>query len=566
MKNIIEKESGSNVMNSKKWKKLKKNPKAFFRDSRLNVFNLLKKQQLNRASIHNPNNKNLEHSTHAVINHPSSKNQININQTFLASNEETILKPLLETFDFEYLIKQLNQFDVTAVYIKPINENFKPALCILSQQKEEFLRKFLSFAYHENITFKYKINHKLKTPNSINEFWKDLKTVQYIDIRLSTTRIVGDKNNYFWFRLEFCLEETDFIMFPTNNLVSRKLWKHTAEQYKLFQSGIQNYANILTYSHEQKINFDIDLVFTWVNSDDSDWQALYHQYKPNTDSDANSKSRFYSRDELKYALRSWEKYGSFIRKIFIVSNCREPEWLDKNHPKIEWIPHESIIPASALPTFSSHAIEACLHKIPGLSNHFIYSNDDILLVKPLTPYVFFHHNGIAKLRMEPYGNVNGEVTKGEPDYLNAARNGTRLLEKEFGQTPTQLHTHSPQSMRVDVLSEMNEKYKEHFDKTIHNKFRNIHDISVTSYFYQHYALLSGKALLANEKTEIVIERHDYKAKLNLIQSKSIDKDYTSMPISVCLNDGAQSYLNEQWNLEIIRFLETFLPDPASFEI
>lgn len=546
------------MMNSKKWKKLKNNPKGFFRDSKLNVFKLARKYTLTHANIQNPN---------TVSNSSLQKSNTNlgIEQFFLDSNKENLLKPMDVPFDFDYMIEQLKSYDINAVYIKPVNESLKPALCVLSQAKEDFLKKFLSFCYNENCSFKYKNNNKLKTPESINQFWKDLASIPYIDIRLATTRTMGNEANYFWFRLEFCLEEAEYIMFPTNNPISRKLWKHTSQQYNLFKSGIQNYKTILRFPHEQKINFDIDLVFTWVNSDDPDWQNLYRQYKPETESDANSTSRFYSRDELKYALRSWDKYGSFIRKIFIVSNCNAPEWLNIDHPNIEWVPHEVIIPDSALPTFSSHAIEACLHKIPGLSNHFIYSNDDILLIKPLDPYVFFHHNGIAKLRMEPYGNVNGNLTEGEPDYLNAARNGTRLLEQAFLQTPTQLHTHSPQSMRVDVLQEMNEKYKNDFDRTIHNKFRDIHDISVTSYFYQHYALLSGRALQADEKTEMVIERHDYKKKLNLIKSKNINKDYATMPISVCINDGADSYLNEEWNFEVTSFLESFLTQPSVFE-
>ncbi|HGK6157387.1 TPA: hypothetical protein ACJ3HD_002201 [Neisseria meningitidis] len=36
-------------------------------------------------------------------------------------------------------------------------------------------------------------------------------------------------------------------------------------------------------------------------------------------------------------------------------------------------------------------------------------------------------------------------------------------------------------------------------------------------------------------------------------------------MSVCINDGADSHLNEEWNVQVIKFLETLFPLPSSFE-
>ncbi|CKL04861.1 stealth conserved region 3 domain-containing protein [Neisseria meningitidis] len=163
------------------------------------------------------------------------------------------------------------------------------------------------------------------------------------------------------------------------------------------------------------------------------------------------------------------------------------------------------------------------------------------------------------------GNVNGECTEGEPDYLNGARNANTLLEKEFKKFTTKLHTHSPQSMRTDILFEMEKKYPEEFNRTLHNKFRSLDDIAVTGYLYHHYALLSGRALQSSDKTELVQQNHDFKKKLNNVVTLTKERNFDKLPLSVCINDGADSHLNEEWNVQVIKFLETLFPLPSSFE-
>lgn len=95
--------------------------------------------------------------------------------------------------------------------------------------------------------------------------------------------------------------------------------------------------------------------------------------------------RFAEHDELKYSLRSVVKNAPWVRKIHIVTNGQVPAWLNLNHPKIHIVTHEEIFTnRSYLPTFSSPAIEANLHRIPGLSKRFIYFNDDIFVMTPVT--------------------------------------------------------------------------------------------------------------------------------------------------------------------------------------
>lgn len=532
-------------MNKRKWEKLKRNPKAFFLDSKMNIFRFFTVKSVERHLL----------------------KEEKIKKTNYFNGVYCMLKPIRsDDFNFEYLVEQLQQYNVKGVYIKPLHPSLKSALCILKSDRTSFFKEFVSFLSNEGINLAYKCENNVKRPQSVQAFWQDTAHLKNFDVRLSTNRVLGEQNSSFWFRLEFLEEESDFILFPTANYVSRRLWKHTIAGTDVFRKGLHDYRSVLNKPFAYQHRFDVDVVFTWVNSDDTDWQKLYAQYKPDFNSDATSTSRFYSRDELKYALRSWEKYGNFVRKIFVVSNCAPPAWLNLENPKIEWIWHEKIMPKEVLPTFSSHAIETSLFRIPGLSNYFIYSNDDFLLVRPLTVENFYYHNGIAKLRLENWGNVNGEVTEGEPDYLNGARNANALLEQEFGLSTTQLHTHSPQSMRVDVLQEMYGKYGQHFDETMSHKFRTKDDIAVTGYFYHHYALLSGRALQSTDKTELVQQNHpNFQKKLNNIVKLNMERKYDQLPLSVCVNDGADSHLNETWNIEVMKFLDALFPQKSTFE-
>ena len=93
--------------------------------------------------------------------------------------------------------------------------------------------------------------------------------------------------------------------------------------------------------------------------------------------------------DSRYSLRSLEVNAPWIRNIYIVTNGQVPSWLDTTNPRVHIITHAMIFPnASFLPTFSSPAIEMNLHRIPGLSDYFIYFNDDVFLGRPVFPYDF----------------------------------------------------------------------------------------------------------------------------------------------------------------------------------
>ncbi|KAK7149624.1 hypothetical protein R3I94_009059 [Phoxinus phoxinus] len=106
-----------------------------------------------------------------------------------------------------------------------------------------------------------------------------------------------------------------------------------------------------------------------------------------------SASRFEDNEELRYSLRSIEKHAPWVRHIFIVTNGQIPSWLNLDNPRISVVTHQDIFHnQSHLPTFSSPAIETHIHRIPGLSQKFIYLNDDVMFGKDVWPDDFYSHS------------------------------------------------------------------------------------------------------------------------------------------------------------------------------
>ncbi len=229
------------------------------------------------------------------------------------------------------------------------------------------------------------------------------------------------------------------------------------------------------------------------------------------------------------------------------------------------MPHEHIIEAEFLPTFSSHAIETALHRIPGIAEHWVYSNDDFYLLRNVSKSDLFHSNGIARLRLEEFGTVVGSAADGEPDYLNGARNAAELLRRDFGRWPVRLHTHSPQSMNAAVLHEMEQRYPDEFQTTRGNKFRHPTDVAVTGFFYHHYAFMTGRAVADGAPVLLVQQNHRYKRVFDeILGLRAIGGPSPYM--SVCVNDGRGSDRNEDWQQRAFEFLNMLLPETSEFEV
>lgn len=139
--------------------------------------------------------------------------------------------------------------------------------------------------------------------------------------------------------------------------------------------------------HIQKVSHPIDFVIPWVDGSDPEWLKEYSRYS--SEPGDSSAKRFRDWDLLRYWFRGVEQFAPWVNRVFFVTWGHVPAWLNTSHPKLEVVRHEDYIPQRFLPTFSSHTIELNLHRIKGLSEHFVYFNDDMYLLRPVEESYFF---------------------------------------------------------------------------------------------------------------------------------------------------------------------------------
>ena len=141
---------------------------------------------------------------------------------------------------------------------------------------------------------------------------------------------------------------------------------------------------------------DIDLVYLWVDGNDPVWLTKKNEFLPadrQVDPQVAGECRYVENDELRYSLRSVEKFAPWIRRVYIVTDDQTPAWLDTSNPRIRVVSHREIMPAEILPVFNSCTIELFLPRIPGLAEHFLYANDDMFFSRPVDPGFFFDAAG-----------------------------------------------------------------------------------------------------------------------------------------------------------------------------
>lgn len=170
---------------------------------------------------------------------------------------------------------------------------------------------------------------------------------------------------------------------------------------------------------------DIDLVITYVDSSDPIWRQTYnetsrkHNKLPVCDS-----SRFREWNTLKYIMRGTQMYMPWIRKIHLIVErpSQVPNWVRKDNVNIVY--HPFIIPGEYLPTYNSTCIEQFMWRISGLSEHFLYANDDMIPVNPLKPSDFFDDDGNPKIE------INERLfTEESGMYAHHLHNGESLVRK-----------------------------------------------------------------------------------------------------------------------------------------
>ena len=288
-----------------------------------------------------------------------------------------------------------------------------------------------------------------------------------------------------------------------------------------------------------KARLPIDVVFTWVDNTDPVWQKKYQA----ANQDANpslglysaDEARFANHNELYYSVYSVQKFMPWVRNIYIVTDEQTPHCLSEgNHTNIKIIDHTEIIEPQYLPTFNSHVIEAHLHKIPGLSENFIYFNDDVFVARPLKAEHFFRPNGIASLfiaaKQLSKMRKKGLITP----TLSASFNSINLLQRyhnNFIDMPL-VHTYVPLKKSMYELAW--QKYENEIRSFLPNKLRTNDDWNMATFLVPWLTYLNGKAVFTREVCYYFNIRS---AHAPIQYAKLLRKNHSGQqPHSFCAND------------------------------
>ena len=150
----------------------------------------------------------------------------------------------------------------------------------------------------------------------------------------------------------------------------------------------------------------IDAVILWVNGNDKKHQDKILKFVKNKNLVKNKafRTRYDQVNEIKYTIDSLLKFAPFLRKIHLITDNQKPDFINKKNKdkynKIFLVDHKKIFEGyqEYLPTFNCRSIETCMYRTPGLSEHFIYLNDDFFLIRH-TKIEDFFRAGLPVLRL-----------------------------------------------------------------------------------------------------------------------------------------------------------------------
>ena len=326
---------------------------------------------------------------------------------------------------------------------------------------------------------------------------------------------------------------------------------------------------------------EIDLVCPWVDGNDPAWQQERRRYaSPDLQS---GEGLFRDWDLMRYWFRGVEKALPWIRTVHFVTWGHLPPWLNTAHPKLHIVRHEAFIPRSYLPTFNSIVISTNVHRIPGLAEQFIYSNDDCFYLDQVAPEEYFqsglpcdclHIQPITEACTDHFGHIlwNNISCLNEhfdlpscmkehrkkwfadcyPDEVTAAN---RLAES-LRHFPGFDSPHLPQPYLKSTFATVWEKARPRLHYACQQKFRTWSGHS--EWLMRYWQLASGEFVPYVRKGGRAIALDKPKADIR-------DTVLSTQNRVICLNEGTQAvdFISRRDYLK--KLFERVLPQKSAFE-
>ena len=334
----------------------------------------------------------------------------------------------------------------------------------------------------------------------------------------------------------------------------------------------------------------IDFVITWVDGADPIWykeklETLKKQGKTAEEMIDNSTSRYRDWDILKYWFRGVEKFAPWVNQIHFVTYGHVPDWLNEKHSKLHIVKHEDFIPQEFRPTFSSHPIEWNFQRIEGLTENFVYFNDDMFLIKKVSPEDFFRDERPVDMlalqpdvanaddQIMPYVYLNNAMVLAK--YFDKRENmkkqpgayfhpgyplmyfGYNLLEMAFPRFTGFYTVHGPSPLKKETYRFFWKNEEELLHHVCCHPFRHKEDIS--QYVLREYQKLSGNFVPKNI--------HKFCRYFNLQPEnpelvKTIMKQKSKC---ICINDSNFEIPYEKVKQELNHAFSILFPEKSQFE-
>lgn len=277
---------------------------------------------------------------------------------------------------------------------------------------------------------------------------------------------------------------------------------------------------------------NIDAVITWVDGSDPVHAAARQAALPKSSAapEGAKQARFIEFDEVSGCIRSILKYASYFRKIYVVTDKQTPPILaslKQDHPrlfeKIILVDHRVIYRdfEELLPVFNSLSIETFLFRIPDLSEHFVYFNDDTILCNQTSPEDFFQNGkpvlhgmwfGWGYLTFTAFTDLIRK-SKGKPKrfktlgFKSAQFFGARMAGYE---NRAFCVTHSPRPLRKSVFETAFKTFPEEFYQNAAHKFRSPDQFTPWA-LTNHNEIAKSNAILRSKKGTMYITAASSKA-------------------------------------------------------
>ena len=299
-------------------------------------------------------------------------------------------------------------------------------------------------------------------------------------------------------------------MLMERELVALKHIKNNMHEWALnrkrdffYHKAYEESKIIAKHNHESDEDYSVDIVVTWVDGNDPVWLKERNKYMDSIENADNSKSRFREWGTFPYFFRAIEDNAPWVRHVYLVTYGHLPEWLNTNASKLKIVNHKDFIPKEYLPTFSSHTIEWNLWRIPGLSEHFVYFNDDVFIMNKLNKNDFFF-NGYPRYTaiaqpiitysrmaahrharfnnlglMNSYFDIQKSIEKNPEKWFNVQYGKLIKYNKlayEDGYISGMYYHHVGTPFRKTAIADFTDHFADRVHETCLNRFRTSDDI------------------------------------------------------------------------------------------